>query len=78
VILGVSSALESLYWIWRELSLKGTVLDWVTGPVDPGASIVRVAHLSDLHIVGERYGCRTEAGISSFRACRLSSPSYIA
>ena len=29
VILGLSTAIESLYWIWRELSLKGAVLDWV-------------------------------------------------
>lgn len=71
VILGVSSALESLYWIWRELSLKGAVLDWVTAPVDPGASIVRVAHLSDLHIVGERYGCRMEAGTDGPRGNRV-------
>jgi 3',5'-cyclic AMP phosphodiesterase CpdA len=62
VILGVATAIESLYWIWRELSLKGAVLDWAPGPPTPEASTVRVAHLSDLHIVGERYGYRMEAG----------------
>jgi len=62
VILGLSAAIESLYWIWRELSLKGAVVDWTPGPPTPGAAMVRVAHLSDLHIVGERYGCRMEAG----------------
>jgi 3',5'-cyclic AMP phosphodiesterase CpdA len=62
MILGLSAAIESLYWIWRELSLKGAVLDWVPGPPSAEASVVRVAHLSDLHIVGERYGYRMEAG----------------
>lgn len=62
VILGVSTAIESIYWIWRELSLRGAVLDWIPGPPTPEAPTVRVAHLSDLHIVGERYGYRMEAG----------------
>ena len=62
VILGISAALESLYWIWRELSLKDTVRDWVPGSADADALLVSVAHLSDLHIVGERYGHRMEAG----------------
>ena len=62
VILGLSAAIESFYWIWRELSLKGAVLDWVPGPANLEASFVRVAHLSDLHVVGERYGYRMEAG----------------
>ena len=62
VILGLSAAIESLYWIWRELSLEGVVLDWVASPRTPEAALVRVAHLSDLHVVGERYGYRMEAG----------------
>lgn len=71
VILGVSAALESLFWIWRELSLRGAAVDWVPGRVEPGASIVRIAHLSDLHIVGERYGCRMEAGADGPRGNRV-------
>jgi Calcineurin-like phosphoesterase len=70
VILGLSTAIESLYWIWRELSLKGAVVDWAPGPPTPDASVVRVAHLSDLHIVGERYGYRMEAGTSGPRGNR--------
>jgi hypothetical protein len=70
VILGLSAAIESLYWIWRELSLKGAVLDWVPSPPINEASIVRVAHLSDLHIVGERYGYRMEAGTDGPRGNR--------
>lgn len=57
-ILGLSTAIKSMYWIWRELSLAG-------------AAAVRVAHLSDLHIVGERYGCRMEAGADGPRGSRV-------
>jgi 3',5'-cyclic AMP phosphodiesterase CpdA len=71
VLLGLSTAVESLYWIWRELSLKGTVLDWKPGPTISGASLVRVAHLSDLHVVGERYGYRMEAGTDGPRGNRV-------
>jgi 3',5'-cyclic AMP phosphodiesterase CpdA len=70
VILGLSAAIESLYWIWRELSLKGVVLDWMPSPPAPQTSIVRIAHLSDLHIVGERYGYRMEAGTDGPRGNR--------
>jgi hypothetical protein len=54
-----------------ELSLKGAVPDWVPGPAAPEASVVRVAHLSDLHIVGERYGYRMEAGTDGPRGNRV-------
>jgi 3',5'-cyclic AMP phosphodiesterase CpdA len=70
VVLGLSTAVESLYWIWRELALRGPVLDWVPPPSQPDASIVRVAHLSDLHLVGERYGYRMEAGTHGPRGNR--------
>jgi 3',5'-cyclic AMP phosphodiesterase CpdA len=36
--------------------------DWKPGPPIHDATIVRVAHLSDLHLVGERYGYRMESG----------------
>ncbi len=62
VILGLSTVVESLYWLWRELTLSSPVLDWVPGPSQAGASVLRVAHLSDLHLVGERYGYRMETG----------------
>jgi 3',5'-cyclic AMP phosphodiesterase CpdA len=60
VVLGLSTAFESLYWLWRELSLS-PVLDWAPTP-KAQSPIARVAHLSDLHLVGERYGYRMEAG----------------
>ena len=62
VVLGLAAAIESLYWIWREFSLDSLARDWVPSPPGAGAALVRVAHLSDLHVVGERYGYRMEAG----------------
>lgn len=62
VVLGLAAAIESLYWIWREFSLDSLARDWMPSPPGEGASLVRVAHLSDLHVVGERYGYRMEAG----------------
>jgi Calcineurin-like phosphoesterase len=70
VVLGLSTTVESLYWIWRELTLRGPVVDWVPTPPDAGASTARVAHLSDLHLVGERYGYRMEAGTHGPRGNR--------
>jgi len=71
IVLGASAAIESLYWIWRELSLKGEVLDWHPASPDDAAPVVRVAHLSDLHIVGERYGYRMESGTDGPRGNRV-------
>ena len=70
VILGLSAALESLYWIRRELSFDTSVADWTPGPAAPAAALVRIAHLSDLHVVGERYGHRMEAGSAGPRGNR--------
>ncbi len=70
VILGASTVFESLVWLWRELSLTNPVLNWAPGPPLPGSTIVRVAHLSDLHLVGERYGFRMETGMSGPRGNR--------
>jgi 3',5'-cyclic AMP phosphodiesterase CpdA len=61
-VLGLSTAAESLYWVWRELTLRGRVLDWTPNSSMPATSCSRVAHLSDLHFVGERYGYRMESG----------------
>jgi 3',5'-cyclic AMP phosphodiesterase CpdA len=70
VILGWSTVFESLYWLWRELGLKDPVLDWTPEPSRSGSKILRVAHLSDLHLVGERYGYRMETGMSGPRGNR--------
>jgi len=60
-ILGISTVIESLQWLKRELSLKSPVLDWVHVS-SSAVSILRIAHLSDPHLVGERYGYRMETG----------------
>jgi 3',5'-cyclic AMP phosphodiesterase CpdA len=61
-ILGISTVIESMFWLWRELTFGDPVLDWIPSAVDPGLGYIRVAHLSDLHVVGERYGYRMESG----------------
>jgi 3',5'-cyclic AMP phosphodiesterase CpdA len=70
VILGFSTAVESLYWLWRELTVHSAVLNWAPDPTPVESPIVRVAHLSDLHLVGERYGCRMETGTHGPRGNR--------
>lgn len=70
IILGCSTVFESLHWLRRELSLKSPVLDWVDKGPNTDSSTLRVAHLSDLHLVGERYGYRMETGIHGPRGNR--------
>ena len=61
MVFGFSTAAASVFWLWRELSVSEPVLDW-PHLLEPAASLFRVAHLSDLHVVGERYGYRMETG----------------
>jgi 3',5'-cyclic AMP phosphodiesterase CpdA len=70
IFLGFSTAAASLYWLWRELTLSGPVMDWTPVKSDAQLPVVRIAHLSDLHIVGERYGYRMEAGTHGPRGNR--------
>jgi len=67
VVFGISAAVVSLYWFGLELSSATPVLDWAPGQPLPAARILRIAHLSDLHLVGERYGYRMESGTSGPR-----------
>lgn len=62
IILSLSTVAASLYWLWREIGAGFPLRDWTPGPAIGQAPIVRVAHLSDLHLVGERYGYRMECG----------------
>ena len=62
VVLGVSTVVASVYWFWHEITSSHPVLDWAPGPAVAAEPPVRVAHLSDLHVVGERYGYRMESG----------------
>jgi 3',5'-cyclic AMP phosphodiesterase CpdA len=66
-ILGIATVIESMFWLWRELTLGGAVLDWNPSAADAGPGNIRVAHLSDLHVVGERYGYRMESGTAGPR-----------
>jgi 3',5'-cyclic AMP phosphodiesterase CpdA len=61
--LGLSTVIESGYWLWRELTLNDPVLDWHPSAAGAGFTTARVAHLSDLHIVGGRYDYRMESGL---------------
>jgi 3',5'-cyclic AMP phosphodiesterase CpdA len=70
IVFGLATAAESLYWLRQELTLSGPILDWKPGPVAAKSPVVRVAHLSDLHLVGERYGYRMETGTHGPRGNR--------
>jgi 3',5'-cyclic AMP phosphodiesterase CpdA len=70
VVLGLFTAAASLYWLWRELASRRPLRDWSPGPPVGRAPNVRVAHLSDLHLVGERYGYRMECGTHGPRGNR--------
>ena len=63
LVLGVSAIVESGYWLWRELTLNDAVLDWHPPAAGGDSTTARVAHLSDLHIVGGRYDYRMESGM---------------
>jgi 3',5'-cyclic AMP phosphodiesterase CpdA len=62
VFLGLSTVAASLYWLSREIVTLRPLRDWSPDARDADAPTVRVAHLSDLHLVGERYGYRMECG----------------
>lgn len=62
IVFGFSTAVASLVWLMQEITLKAPVLDWTPESVQSQSPVVRIAHLSDLHMVGERYGYRMEAG----------------
>jgi Calcineurin-like phosphoesterase len=65
-ILAVSTAGASLFWFWHEIQNDLPVRDWIPAPSST-VPAVRVAHLSDFHLVGERYGCRMESGTTGPR-----------
>jgi 3',5'-cyclic AMP phosphodiesterase CpdA len=70
VILGFSAVIESVYWLWRELTCPRVVRNWIPQPLSTESPLARMAHLSDLHFVGERYGCRMETGAHGPRGNR--------
>lgn len=63
VVFGISTVIDSLYWLSQELTVSSPVRHWVLNEASAEISdTVRIAHLSDLHLVGERYGYRMEKG----------------
>jgi predicted phosphodiesterase len=64
VVLGLSTTIASGYWFSREMSAATPVLNWAPSQPVEAAHILRIAHVSDLHLVGERYGYRMESGTS--------------
>lgn len=62
IVLSLSTVAASLFWLWREFTSRRPLRDWRPARPIRNAPIVRVAHLSDLHLVGERYGYRIECG----------------
>ena len=61
VVLAIWTAIIGAQWLWREIKVSQPMRQWVS-PGNSHGSRVRVAHLSDLHIVGGRYGFRMESG----------------
>jgi hypothetical protein len=62
IVLSVSTVAASVYWAWRELAVPTPAVE--EGKADaalPGHTL-RVAHLSDLHLVGSRHDFRMEPG----------------
>lgn len=71
IVFGISTIIDSLYWLRQELTIGSPIMNWTPGrPVAEESRLVRVAHLSDLHLVGERYGYRMETGTHGPRGNR--------
>jgi hypothetical protein len=64
VLVGTYLAVASLVWAFADMTMPPP-RDIESFPrASPGARSWRIAHLSDLHVVGERYGYRIESGRS--------------
>ena len=67
VLVGAYFAVAALIWAFADATMPHP-RDVKTFPArTPGTRAWRVAHLSDLHVVGERYGFRIESGRSGPR-----------
>ena len=62
IVLAFSTVASSLFWAWRELSAISPVINWTPGAVPPPGQNIRIAHISDPHIVGSPNEFRMEAG----------------
>lgn len=64
VLVGAYLAVASLVWAFADMTMPPLRDLESYPPASPGARTWRIAHLSDLHVVGERYGYRIESGRS--------------
>ena len=62
VIMSVYLAVGSLVWGFADAGVDQPLDLEAFDAAPPGARVWRVAHLSDVHVVGERYGFRIESG----------------
>jgi len=62
IVLAFSTVASSLFWAWRELSAISPIINWAPGSVRTPRENIRVAHISDPHIVGGPNEFRMEPG----------------
>jgi hypothetical protein len=62
VLVSCYMAIASLIWGFADASMDQPVEFTAFDLAPPAARVWRIAHLSDLHVVGERYGFRIESG----------------
>ena len=62
VLLSGYMAIATLIWGFADATMDQPVELAAFDPVQSGGRAWRIAHLSDLHVVGERYGFRIESG----------------
>jgi hypothetical protein len=67
VLVGAYVAVAALVWGVADAAISQPRNLELAGQVSPAGRTWRIAHLSDLHIVGERYGFRIESGRSGPR-----------
>lgn len=62
VLISGYTAIAALFWGFADATMGQPVALATFDPAPPEACTWRIAHLSDLHVVGERYGFRIESG----------------
>ncbi len=70
VIMSTYLAAASLVWGFADATMDQPLGLEAYDAAAPGARVWRVAHLSDVHVVGERYGFRIESGRGGARGNR--------
>ena len=68
VVMSAYLAVASLVWGLADATADQPLDLPPPGAPPPGARVFRVAHLSDVHVVGERYGMRIESGRAGARS----------